>query len=147
MPRTHSVETAAGDGATATMSSLPPDPRVSSLGGACKKEATATQTGGPACQPDLSGPVFLSQKQVAQPTPCGVLIDPKGNVYQVPSNKRHPKLTLGAQEGSSKPPLIPGEGLAQQGREVLCAHTAMPIHKGALLPLLKRMPIPAPVCS
>lgn len=94
--------------------------------GHAKKEATATQTGGPACQPDLSGPAFLSQKQVAQPTPCGVLTDPKGNVYQVPSNKRHPKLTLGAQEGSSKPPLIPGEGLAQQGREVLCAHTTLP---------------------
>lgn len=62
-----------------------------------QKQAIATQKGGPINQSDLSGPVFLSQKQMAQPTPWGVLIDPKVNVYPVPSNKHHPKLTLGAQ--------------------------------------------------
>lgn len=60
-----------------------------------QKEAITTQKRGPVCQSDLSGPVFLSQKQVAQPTPRDVLTDPKGNVYQVPNNKHLPKLTLG----------------------------------------------------
>lgn len=74
-----------------------------------QKEAMTTQKGGPACQSDLPEPVFLSQKQVAQPIPWDVLTGPKGSVYQVHSHKHHPKLTLGTQEWSSKHPLIPGE--------------------------------------
>lgn len=79
-----------GGGTTVETVSLPPDPRVSSLEGASQHRievqlANLTSLG-------LSS---LSQKQVAQPIPRDVLIDPKGNVYQVSNNKHYRKLTLG----------------------------------------------------
>lgn len=75
--------------------SLPPDPRVSSLEGACKKRPLQHKSGVQFANLTSPGQSSYLKEQVAQPTPRDVLIDPKGNVYQVPNNKHHPKLTLG----------------------------------------------------